>query len=111
MKQGDYGEAVRWLEGSREYPERLGSGKPDNPDYRVQDYLLMVCYENMGSLSEADQARERIYAFSSRRAKENAEVISRKVDLWRSHDLQQKSEIEALQVLYQLVAGDRRRRE
>ena len=45
MKKGQYRQAIERLEASREYPERLGTGEPADPDYRVQDYLVMFCYQ------------------------------------------------------------------
>jgi len=110
MKQGRYEEALKWLEGSKEYPERLGSGRPEHPDYRVQDYLMMLCYENSGMLTEAEQALRRVQDYTTVRVRENNEVVQRKVKLWQSNDLQGRPELEALQTLYDLIAGDRRRR-
>ena len=64
MKQGHYTDAIRYLDGAREYPERLGTGKPFNPDYRIQDYLMMLCYEKTGKQSIAEEARQRIYTYT-----------------------------------------------
>lgn len=66
MKRKDYGAAVRYLEGSKEYPERLGTGAPFDPDYRLQDYLLALCYESTGDGERAEQARRRILDYTVR---------------------------------------------
>jgi tetratricopeptide (TPR) repeat protein len=109
MKAGRYTEALNWLEGSREFPERLGSGKPHNPDHRVQDYLSMICYEALGKLDEAEAARTRIYDYASFYPKKNSDVVRRKVDLWRD-SLPEMTELDALESLHDLVVGERRRR-
>jgi len=111
MKAGQYAQALKWLEGSKEYPERLGSGLPYNPDYRVQDYLMAICYEGLGQLKEAEAARERIYEYVSSYPRRSVDVVRRKVDLWRQQALQEEPELEALQSLYDLVVGERRRRQ
>ncbi len=44
----DWPGAVRSLEHSKEYPEKLGTGKPFDPDYRIQDYLLGLIHNRLG---------------------------------------------------------------
>jgi hypothetical protein len=110
MKAGRIAEALKWLEGSREFPERLGSGKPHNPDYRVQDYLAMICYEALGELDKAEAAKVRIYDYASFYPKKNADVVQRKVDLWRQGPMLEATELDALNALQDLVIGERRRR-
>jgi tetratricopeptide (TPR) repeat protein len=44
----DWPGAVRSLERSKEYPEKLGTGKPFDPDYRIQDYLLGLLHGRLG---------------------------------------------------------------
>jgi hypothetical protein len=109
MKAGRFTEALKWLEGSREFPERLGSGKPHNPDYRVQDYLSMLCYEGLGELDKAEAAKARIYDYASFYPKKNADVVRRKVDLWKE-SIEGMPELDALETLHDLVVGERRRR-
>ena len=48
IEKGDFAGAVRHLERSREYPERLGSGRPYVPDQRLQLYLMGLCRLEMG---------------------------------------------------------------
>jgi tetratricopeptide (TPR) repeat protein len=61
MKKGNWAQAVERLEQSKEYPERLGTGKPFDPDFRKQDYLEVVCYEKLG---QRDKALEVLKAIS-----------------------------------------------
>jgi tetratricopeptide (TPR) repeat protein len=110
MKAGRYAGALRWLESSKEFPERLGSGRPHNPDFRVQDYLMMLCYEAQGKLDEAEEAKGRIYDYVSSYPRKNAEVVRRKVDLWQQRTLPEMTELEALESLHNLVVGQQRRR-
>ena len=81
MKTGDYTGAIQRLEGSKEYPERLGTGMPFNPDYRMQDYLIMLCYEKTEETSKAEEAGKRIYEYTlhhsgSRRARSTNRYFS-----------------------------------
>ncbi len=64
MKKGNYAEAIQHLEGSKEYPERLGTGKPHQPDYRLQDYLMSLCYDKMDERDTGEEARKRIYEYT-----------------------------------------------
>ncbi len=62
MKKGQFAAALKYLDTSREYPERLGTGKPGRPDYRLQDALAMLCYENSGQSAQAAEAWQRLLA-------------------------------------------------
>jgi tetratricopeptide (TPR) repeat protein len=106
MKKDDYQGAVGRLEASREYPERLGTGKPADPDYRIQDYLESFCYEKMNMPGKADEARERVKAWHSRRGEGNAEIESQRVSAWYSTAPGTESELKALQSLARLLRSD-----
>jgi len=60
MNEGSYRQAVRHLEGSKAYPEHLGTGAPYDADFRLQDYLAASCFENMDDRKSAAEIRERI---------------------------------------------------
>jgi tetratricopeptide (TPR) repeat protein len=60
MKAKDWPAALRELERSKEYPERLGTGAPFHPDVRLQDYLAAVCHERLGDAAKADVLRRGI---------------------------------------------------
>ncbi|MCW5977241.1 MAG: DUF5107 domain-containing protein [Bryobacteraceae bacterium] len=112
MKQARYPKAVEWLEKSKEYPERLGTGKPHNPDYRIQEYLLAVAYEKSGEQAKAQKALERIGAFWGDHPRRNSVAeVKKKVDAWYAADLPTKSEIEALRQLSQVIGRGRRSRD
>jgi tetratricopeptide (TPR) repeat protein len=66
MRKGRYQEAIERLEASREFPERLGMGKPADPDYRTQDYREAWCYEKLNMSAKAEEARARVKAWISR---------------------------------------------
>jgi hypothetical protein len=103
MKKGDYQAAVGRLEASREYPERLGTGKPADPDYRIQDYLESYCYEKMNITGKADEARERVKAWHSRHGEGNAEMESQRVSEWYGTALGSDNELKTLQTLTRLL--------
>lgn len=54
IEKGDYAGAVHHLETSREYPERLGTGRPYVPDQRLQGYLTALCRIAMGEPEAAE---------------------------------------------------------
>jgi Flp pilus assembly protein TadD len=110
LKAGQFEEALKWLEGSKEFPERLGSGKPYNPDFRVQDYLMVLCYEGLGELDKVEAVRTRLYEYASSYPKRNVDVVGRKVGLWQQKELQEENALDALETLYEMVVGERRRR-
>jgi tetratricopeptide (TPR) repeat protein len=111
MKKGRHDEALKRLESSKEYPVRLGTGKPQNPDYRVQDYLMMLTYDKMGAPAKAEEARKRIAAYSARSSRGRAETAQATVDEWYRTTFTTQSELNALNELVKLVRGSRRRRE
>ena len=113
MKKGRYPDAVRNLEGSKEYPERLGTGKPGNPDYRAQDYLLAFTYDKMGYAAKAREARQRIAVFSpgrGGRTQTGQAGTASAVERWYGSTFQSESELKALQELLNLLRGGQRRR-
>jgi len=103
MKKSRYQEAVARLESSREFPERLGTGKPDDPDYRIQDHLEIFCYEKLGLTAKAEEARVRIKAWASRHPGSTAEVETQCVEEWYRTTLTAQPELKALQALAGLI--------
>lgn len=55
MSRELYGEAVKDLEKAMEYPENLGTGRPADPVFSREYYLIGLCYER---LEERDNAEE-----------------------------------------------------
>lgn len=110
MKKGQYQQAIKSLEGSKEYPERLGTGKPNNPDYRAQDYLMAFTYEKMGQPAKVQEARQRIAAFSDRRGAQSPGTASQAVEQWYRTTFPAETALKALQELIGLVRGGGPRR-
>ncbi|MBC7363127.1 MAG: DUF5107 domain-containing protein [Candidatus Aminicenantes bacterium] len=64
MKEKNWEEALKEIALSREYPERLGTGRPFAPDQRIQDYLEALAYEKMSKAELAGQKLESIISYS-----------------------------------------------
>jgi len=60
MKKGAWEEAIRALELSKLYPEKLGTGAPFHPDSRMQDYLIALSLDRLGEKDKAGALREAI---------------------------------------------------
>jgi Tfp pilus assembly protein PilF len=106
MKKGGYQQAVGYLEASREYPERLGTGKPADPDHRIQDYLESFCYDKLRMAGQAGEAHARIKAWLSRHGEGNSEIESQRVSAWYNTVLGQESELKALESLARLLRSE-----
>lgn len=108
MKQGRFDVAVERLEGSKAYPERLGTGKPSDPDYRVQDYLLMLCHQKAGGADGEKRAAERKAAFdayAARRSRPGLDALRARLDEWQSRSLAQEDPMTALRSLTAILQG------
>ncbi len=111
MKKGRYDEALKRLEGSKEFPVRLGTGKPQDPDFRVQDYLMMLTWDKKGAPAKAEEVQKRITEYGTRHPRAGVETVKARVDQWYRSTFPDKSELEALKELSSIVQGTRRRRE
>ncbi|HYK90713.1 MAG TPA: DUF5107 domain-containing protein [Acidobacteriota bacterium] len=111
MKKSRYDDAINRLEGSKEFPARLGTGKPQNPDYRVQDYLMMLTYDKIGQASKTEEAQKRIAAYSSRRPRPAGDSAKARVDQWYQTSFKTQGELQALRELINIVQGNRQPRE
>ncbi len=56
MRAGAWAGAVQSLERSKDYPEKLGTGKPFEPDVRLQDYLAFLCFQKLGQKDKSEAA-------------------------------------------------------
>ncbi len=65
MELKKYKAATKYLVNSKQYPEKLGEGKPYNADYRLQDYLLAYCAKQIKDEKTASQCYQNIIDFSS----------------------------------------------
>jgi tetratricopeptide (TPR) repeat protein len=66
-----YPDAIKMIEKSKEYPERLGVGKPYVVDTRIQDYLNIYCLEKMNRKSETVALKNSIAEFKGARRRGN----------------------------------------
>ena len=66
-----YSDAIKMIEKSKEYPERLGVGKPYVVDTRIQDYLNIYCLEKMNRKSETLVLKNSIAEFKGTRRRGN----------------------------------------
>lgn len=66
MKMKNWEQAIEEIALSREYPERLGTGRPFHPDQRIQDYLEALCLERSGRPEMARQKLEEIIRYSEK---------------------------------------------
>lgn len=64
IRTQQYRPAIRILEAYKQWPERLGVGKPFDPDERLADHLLAYSYDRSGAKAAAEKARERMLAFT-----------------------------------------------
>ncbi|MCB0634183.1 MAG: DUF5107 domain-containing protein [Saprospiraceae bacterium] len=56
--------AIQTLEAYKEWPERLGVGKPYDPDERLADYLLAYAFDQSSKKQNAQEARGRILTYT-----------------------------------------------
>jgi Tfp pilus assembly protein PilF len=74
MQAGNYKKALQYISASREWPERLGSGKPyeQDLDERLQDWLEYHCHLRMNNQAAAKRALTKITSYSSSAARPGA---------------------------------------
>jgi tetratricopeptide (TPR) repeat protein len=110
MKQSRNDVALKYLQDSREFPARLGTGKPQDPDYRIQDYLTMLAYQSMGNSAKAEEAYQKVVAYSSRRSRGGTDTARAQVDEWYRSVFRSQNELDALRELAKRIQGSGRRR-
>lgn len=112
IKTGNFKLAEERLKGSKVYPEHLGTGRPADPDFRVQDFLLALNYERAGGSANAAEAAARkaeFDAYAARHATKNWASLSGQLATWVSTSLKQKDPMAALDELSSIVRGPRGR--
>ncbi|HUX97359.1 MAG TPA: DUF5107 domain-containing protein [Bacteroidales bacterium] len=62
-----YTDAIKMIDKSKEWPEKLGVGKPYEVDTRIQDYLNIYCLDKMNRKSETEPLKKSISEFTGRR--------------------------------------------
>lgn len=65
-----YKNALEFISASKEWPERLGSGKPyqEDIDERLEDWMTYIVYQRQGNKTAADQTIKRITEYSNHAA-------------------------------------------
>lgn len=87
MKKGNFTQALTHIDGARQYPERLGTGKPGRPDYRIHDALALLCRQASGQPAQVPEP----------------------VQAWFKDTFPREPELQALQSLSQLFRRPQRR--
>ncbi len=64
MKKKKFVDAIKYFEGSKRYPESLGTDRPYDPDFRMQDYIEAVCYDKIGEKKKAEETRKAVYDYT-----------------------------------------------
>ena len=105
MKQGHFDRAEQGLIASKEYPERLGTGKPADPDYRVQDSLLILCYQKTKQAAQTAERKAAINDFAARNSTLGWDQLRGKVDAWYAADFPKSDPVNALRKLAAAIKG------
>ncbi|MBK8883385.1 MAG: hypothetical protein IPN67_13655 [Bacteroidales bacterium] len=66
IEQKKYGEAIKMIEKSKEWPENLGVGQPYNVDTRIQDYLNVYCLEKLRKSGETTGLKKSIIDYAGK---------------------------------------------
>jgi tetratricopeptide (TPR) repeat protein len=64
MLKKDWEKALSEISSSREYPEHLGTGRPFDPDQRIQDYLEAICWKKLGQKDRAGSKLKAILRYT-----------------------------------------------
>jgi tetratricopeptide (TPR) repeat protein len=64
MEKKKFKKAIRYIDKSMDWPENLGTGKPYEPDTRLQDYIAAFCEIHSGNHGSADNYHQQIIDFS-----------------------------------------------
>ncbi|MCX6143316.1 MAG: DUF5107 domain-containing protein [Ignavibacteriales bacterium] len=64
MKAGGYAKAAKFLEKARQWPERLGAGKPYDVDNRLEDYLEGLCSKKSGNSARSKKMFDQVILYT-----------------------------------------------
>jgi hypothetical protein len=65
IKSKKYSNALKMIDKSKEWPEKLGVGKPYDVDIRIQDYLNAYCLEKMNKGGETAGLKKSIVDYTN----------------------------------------------
>ena len=91
MDKKKYKKAITYVNKSREWPENLGSGKPYEPDTRLQDYIAAHCELQLGNRGYAENYHQQIIDFSRKHWSDTRDPASIYIAT-RVLDVQRKTE-------------------
>jgi hypothetical protein len=65
MQVGNYKQALVYINDSGKWPEQLGVGKPyeEDIDFRLENWMISICYRKLNKKREADNLMTKITAF------------------------------------------------
>ncbi len=102
MSAGRFADALSALQKARQWPERLGVGKPYDVDSRLEDYLEALCYKRSGDADKAEKLYDQVSSYTrahagdwsvnrlfgalAERAVGKNDVASKLVDEWTKKD-------------------------
>ncbi|MEZ5042735.1 MAG: DUF5107 domain-containing protein [Saprospiraceae bacterium] len=72
MQKQQYKPAVALLLDAKEWPENLGVGKPYDPEERISDYLLAICYDKLGAKDKSLALHQAIINHTNAKIKEKS---------------------------------------
>ena len=67
LEKKKFKKAITYVDNSREWPENLGSGKPYEPDTRLQDYITAYCELQLGNHGRSENYYQQIIDFSQKK--------------------------------------------
>lgn len=71
MIEKNWLKAIDYFEKSKLYPERLGTGEPFQPDFRLQKWFEAISYEKLGERARADNLRTELVDYTLKHWSEN----------------------------------------
>jgi len=99
IKNKKYGEAIKMIEKSKEWPENLGAGKPFDVDTRIQDYLKIFCLDKLNRKSETTVLQKSVIDYTNQQmAPSFSNILAIKL-------LMEKGENEAANTLIQKMGN------
>lgn len=81
IKNKAYAKALTVIQKSKEWPERLGVGKPYEPDTRIQDYLTAYCLAKLKKSGDVQEWQNKVvsYSFSQSRPSDLNNLLALKI--------------------------------
>ena len=91
ISKKDFNKAIDILEQCKQWPENIGVGKPYDPDERMQNYLLAVCYKLTNQSGKESDLLKEIIDYTSKTKKSSS--INNLFSLLALKNLNKKQEL------------------